>query len=105
MGTTKRNDSEGWRRGSMGIDGDSGWDFTRDDVEDRKHQFDRSWNLGNLKKSDFQAMDCKYLEEGASGSELLDNARVGARPLIGKGDPQSAEQTGFRKKPRLSGAF
>ena len=39
---TKRNDSEGWRRGSKGIDGDSGWDFTKDDVEDRIHQFGRS---------------------------------------------------------------
>jgi hypothetical protein len=103
MGITKRNDSEGWRRGAMGIDGDSGWDFTKDDVADRRHQFDRSWNVGNLKKSDFQAMDCDYTEEGAGGSELLENARRGNRPLLGRGSPESAEQTGFRK--RRSGAF
>jgi hypothetical protein len=96
---TRRNDSEGWRRGAMGIDGDSGWDFTKDDVADRKHQFDRSWNLGNLKKSDFQAMDCKYLEEGASGSELLDNARVGNRPLLGKGTPEEPYPDGLSETP------
>jgi hypothetical protein len=93
MGITKRNDSEGWRRGAMGMD----------DVADRRHQFDRSWNVGNLKKSDFQAMDCDYTEEGAGGSELLENARRGNRPLLGRGSPESAEQTGFRK--RRSGAF
>ena len=104
MAITKRSDDDGWRRGAMGIDGDFGWDFTKDDVADRKHQFDRSWNLGNLKQSDFQAMDCRYEEEGEGGSVLLQNARRGNRPLFGRGTPESAEQTGHRTKPPANNA-
>ena len=104
MAITKRSDDDGWRRGAMGIDGDSGWDFTKDDVADRRHQFDRSWNAGNLKQSDFQAMDCSYEEEGAGGSKLLDNAKIGLKPLLGKGDPSHPIQTGARTKPPANNA-
>jgi hypothetical protein len=50
-------------------------------------------------------------EDGASGSELWENARPqGTKPLLGRGTPQSAEQTGIRRLPsgakrRFSGAF
>ena len=47
--------------------------------------------------------DCPEMYEGESGSVLLQNARIGNRPLTGRGTPQSVEQTGFRK--RRSGAF
>ena len=55
-------------------------------------------------------MDCRYLEEGASGSALLSNARPANRPLLGKGDPQDPIQTGDRKtglnsRQRRSGAY
>ena len=40
---------------------------------------------GNLKQSDFQAMECRYEEEGEGGSVLLQNARRGNRPLWAAG--------------------
>ena len=92
---TKRDNSFGWRKGAKEIDGNDGWDFTKDDVADRKHQFDRSWNLGNLKKSDFQAMDCSYESEAdairrAEGMSR-DPANAGAVAFKRAGDPNVGE--------------
>jgi hypothetical protein len=108
--TTKRNDSFGWQRGARGIDGSKGDDFTKASQEDMDSMFGRSYaHTGQLKKSDHEAMVCSYDRDAPPNSEVQRSAKQpnSNRPLLGKGNTQSAEQTGIRSnaKRRLSGAF
>lgn len=98
--------AENAQKGGVGIDGnrDIDWMYDNTDYEACKAMYGRSWpnRSGTFGLDTCQA---DYTEEGASGSELLDNAREGNKPLTGKGDPTSPIQTGHRRKPRGSGAF
>jgi hypothetical protein len=101
--TTKRNDDDGWKRGAKGIDGNDSSDITRKWMET---EATACMYLLTDAVVDYEGelVDTDYLAEGASGSELLQSARRGNKPLLGKGEPTSPEQTGFRKR-KLSGAF
>ena len=102
MAITKRSDNDGYKRGAMGIDGSKDDAFSHNaDQADTDAMYGRGFYQGNKKGT--APVDCSYAEEGESGSVLLQNARIGNRPLTGRGTPQSVEQTGFRK--RRSGAF
>ena len=63
------------------------------------NMYGRCWYMG---QKGLGKIDCDYTEEGGSGSELLQNAREGNKPLMGKGDPTSPIQTGMRDKPRAN---
>ena len=113
MSTTRNNTNKGddanTYKGGVGIDGNKHAEsakknFTTEgqDWDAVVSQFGRSW----LKTPTYGSgsHDCSYGDEGESGSVLLDNARIGQKPLIGKGDPTSPIQTGMRTKPRANDA-
>ena len=101
MAITKRQDGEkGWS--GSGIDQERGdeWVVKQTDDECTRAMYGKqALDPGVSMEGPYGEHD----EEGDSGNKLLDSARRGNRPLLSKGTPESAEQTGFRK--RRSGAY
>ncbi len=83
---------KGWD--GSGIDREDGTWLTRQ-VDDDAIQF--LYGRGHNDKKAPTRLECDYDERGASGDKLLRNAREGNMPMMGKGSPESAEQTGMPK--------
>jgi hypothetical protein len=96
MSVTKRNDAGNTLKGGYGIDSDKDAFFTKSDQEDIDAIYGRGL-YPELKRSDFDHVDCDY-SGAASNTKLQRSARQGNDPLLGRGDPTSAEQTGMRKR-------